>query len=79
MCSLFIEISRGFLLAQLVKNPLANAGDEGLILGSGRSPEEGNGSWLQYSCLGNPTEKPGGLQSRGLQRVRHNLATEEQE
>ena len=34
------------------KNPLANAGDvrhKGSILGSGRSPEEGNGSSLQYS------------------------------
>ena len=31
-------------------------------------PGEGNGNPLQYSCLGNPrTEKPGGLQSWGLQ------------
>ena len=29
------------------------AGDLGLIPGSGRSPEEGNGNPLQYSCLGN--------------------------
>ena len=34
-----------------VKNPPANAGDRGLIPGSGRSPEEGNGNPLQYSCL----------------------------
>ena len=34
---------------------------------------EGNGNPLQYSCLGNPwTEEPGGLQSIGLQTVRHN-------
>ena len=35
----------------------ANAGDErngGLIPGSERSPGEGNGNQLQYSCLGNP-------------------------
>ena len=32
------------------------AGDLGLIRGSGRSPGEGNGSPLQYSCLENPTD-----------------------
>ena len=40
----------------MVKNPSANAGDTrdvGLIIGSGRSPEVGNGNPLQYSCLGN--------------------------
>ena len=34
-----------------------NAGDPGLIPGSGRSPGEGNGNPLQYSCLENPTER----------------------
>ena len=41
----------------VVKNLPANAGevgDVGLIPGSGRSPGEGNGNSLQYSCLGNP-------------------------
>ena len=33
------------------------AGDVGLILGSGRSPGEGNGNSLQYSCLGNPMDR----------------------
>ena len=52
----------------MVKNPPANAGDLGLIPGSGRSPGEGNGNPLQYSCLENPwTEEPGRLQSMGLQ------------
>ena len=37
----------------MVKNPLANAGDEVLIPRSGRSPGEGNSKPLQYSCLGN--------------------------
>ena len=38
----------------------------------GRSPGEGPGDSLQYSCLKNPwTEEPDGLQSMGLQRVRH--------
>ena len=31
-----------------------NAGGAGLIPGSGRSPGEGNGNPLQYSCLENP-------------------------
>ena len=33
-----------------------NAGDPGLIPGSGRSPGEGNGTPLQYSCLENPMD-----------------------
>ena len=33
-----------------------NAGDLGSIPGSGRSPGEGNGTPLQYSCLGNPMD-----------------------
>ena len=32
-------------------------GDVGLIPGSGRSPEEGNGNPLQYSSLGNPMDR----------------------
>ena len=38
------------------KNPPANAGDAGSIPGLGRSPGEGNGNPLQYSCLGNPMD-----------------------
>ena len=33
-----------------------NAGDPDSIPGSGRSPGEGNGNPLQYSCLENPME-----------------------
>ena len=43
-----------------VKNPAASAGDTrgmGSIPGSGRSPGEGNGNPLQYSCLGNPMDR----------------------
>ena len=43
-----------------VKNPLANAGDArdmGLILGLGRSPEVGNDTPLQYSCLENSMDR----------------------
>ena len=57
----------------------SNAGDPGLIPGSGISPGEGNGNPLQYSCLGNPwTEETGRLQSMGSQRVGHDLVIESQ-
>ena len=36
------------------KASACNAGDPGLIPGSGRSPGDGNGNPLQYSCLENP-------------------------
>ena len=38
------------------KESACNSGDPGLILGLGRSPEEGNGNLLQYSCLENPMD-----------------------
>ena len=60
---------RASLVAQTVKNLPANVQDLGSIPGLGRSPGEENGNPLQYSCLG--MEEPGGLQSVGLQRVRH--------
>jgi len=45
-----------------VKASTWNEGDLGLIPGSGRSPGEGNGNPLQYSCLENPMrEEPGRL------------------
>ena len=40
-----------------------NAGDPGSIPGLGRSPEEGNGSPLRYSCLENPMDR-GALQPK---------------
>ena len=43
----------------VVKSPPASAGDVGSILGSGRSPGEGNDNPLLYSCLGNPTDRGG--------------------
>ena len=53
-----------------------NVGDTGLIPGSGRSSEEGNGNPLQYSCLENPRmEECCRLQSMGFQRVRHDWET----
>ena len=59
----------------VVQGPLAIAqdiGDASVIPGLGRSPGEGRGNPLQYSCLENSTEEPGGLQSMGSQRIRHN-------
>ena len=41
----------------MVKNPPANTGDVGLILGLERCPGVGNGNSLQYSCLGNSMDK----------------------
>ena len=38
------------------KKSACGAGDPGLIPGSGRSPGEGNGNPLQYSCLENPMD-----------------------
>ena len=69
-------LSKSSNVVLVVKNPPADEGDirnVGLIPGSGRSPGEGNGNPLQFSCLENPMiEEPGGLQSTGLQRARHN-------
>ena len=44
-------------IAQMIKNLPVNAGDAGLILGSGRFPGGGNGKPLQYSCLKNPIDR----------------------
>ena len=65
--------NRGFPGGSVVKKQPADAGhteDMGLIPGSGRSPGVGNDNPLQYFAWEIPwTEEPGGLQSRGSQRV----------
>ena len=48
---------QGFPGGSRVKNPPANAEDMSSIPGLGRCPGGGNGNPLQYSCLGNPTER----------------------
>ena len=49
-----------------------NAGDQGLIPRSVRSPGEGNGNPLQYSCLENSMDGGGWWATvQGSQRVRH--------
>ena len=56
-------------VALVVRNPPANAGDMGLIPGSGRFPRGGNGNPFQYSCLENQSyrQEPGTLWSTGSQ------------
>ena len=78
-----ILTSRPFKKKKKIRRPLTggsdgkqsacNAGDLGSIPGSGRSPGEGNGNPLQYSCLGKipwteETGELGGLPSTGLQK-----------
>ena len=75
------HLIRGFPGGSAVKNLPASAGDLGLIPGSGRSPREGTGNPLQYSCLGNPMDRGAcslaGYSSWGHKRVRHDLATKQ--
>ena len=59
---------RASQVAQTVKESACNVGGLGLISGLGRSPGGVHGNPFQYSWLENPRiEKPGGLQSMGLQ------------
>ena len=54
----------------MIKNPPSNAVAVGSVPRLERSPEEGNGNPLQYSCLGNPRD-------RGAWRARvHGVAKE---
>ena len=66
---------KGFLGGSVVKNPSANTGDSGSILGLARFPREGNGNPLQYSCLGNPMDRVAWQAAvQGVTRVGHDLA-----
>ena len=58
-----MTMNRDSLVAQMVKNLACNAGNPGLVPGLGRSPGEGNGYPLHYSCLKRIswTEEPSGL------------------
>ena len=47
----------GFPHSSVGKESACNAGDPGSIPGLGRSPGEGNGNPLQYSCLENPMDR----------------------
>ena len=52
----FSSVQLGFPGGSEVKASAWNAGEPGSIPGLGRSPGEGNGNSLQYSCLENPME-----------------------
>ena len=61
----------------MVKNPSADAGDTDLIHVLGRSPGEGNGNTLQYSCLENLADRDtvhGVAKSHIRQRAEHGPA-----
>ena len=57
LVSLPYSPSWGFPYSSVGKESACNAGDPGLIPGLERSPGEGNGNPLQYSCLENPMDK----------------------
>ena len=67
---------KGFPRSSVGKESACNAGDLGSITGSGRSPGEGNGNQLQYSCLENPMNR-GAWQAavHEVVRVGHDLVT----
>ena len=70
-------ISRlGFPHSSVGKESACNAGDHDSILGFGRSPGDGNGNPLHYSCLENPMDR-GAWQAtvHGVSRVGRDLAT----
>ena len=67
------------VVAQMIKNLPANVGDitdTGLIPGSGRSPGEGNGNSLEYSCLKNFRGQSLASYSPWGRRVRHDWVTQ---
>ena len=68
----------GFPSGSVVKNPPANA-NLASIPGWGRSPREGNGNLLLYSCLEKPMDRGAWWATvHGVTRVRHNLDTKQE-
>ena len=64
----------------MVKNTTANAADTGWTPGSGRSPGEGSGNPLQYSCLGNPMDRGAWwATAHELRGMGHDLVTKQQQ
>ena len=52
-----LQMSQVTLVVKSSSGNARDTGDAGSVLGSGRSPGEGNGNLLQYSCPENPMEK----------------------
>ena len=73
-------MQRGFPGDSVAKNPPANAGDEGSILGLGKSPGEGNGNPTSAFLPGKSHGQRSlvGYVYGVTKRVRHDLATKEQ-
>ena len=70
---------QGLGIPQMAKNPPANAGDVGLIPGSGRFPEKEMVTHSSILAWRIPwTEKSGGIQSTGSHKVGHDLVTQQQ-
>ena len=71
------HVGEGFSGGSDGKETACNVGDWGSVPGLGRSPREGKGYPLQYSCRENPhgQKQPGGLQSIRSQRVGHDWMT----
>ena len=66
-----VELEFGFHSGLDSKESDWDAGDLGSVPESERSPGEGHGNQLQYSCLDNPMDRGAcGIQSLGWQRVR---------
>ena len=66
----------GFPCSLVSKESTYNAGAKGSIPGWERTPGEGNGNILQYSCLENPMNREAWWATvHGVARVRHDLAT----
>jgi len=72
----YVFYSWGFPGGSVGKESTCNAGDLGLISGSERYLEEGNGNSLQYSCLKNPMNREAWRATvHGVARVRHMRVT----
>ena len=71
----------GFPGGSVVKNPSASTGDTGSVPGPGRSPEEGNGTPVQYSCLEDLRDRGAWWATvhSGSQGVGHDLETDHQQ
>ena len=54
---LALGVGQGFPDGSVIKNLPTNAGDEGSVPASGKSPGVGKGNPLQYSCLENSMER----------------------
>ena len=80
----FIELDKamvpvGFPGGSEVKASARNAGDPGLIPGSGRSPGEGNGNVVSLPGKSHGQRSLGGYCPWGRKRVGHNLAIKQQQ